>query len=90
MFSWFYLGTVSQTITNSLHYRKTVAQTDSLNLIKIINLTLNFNQPELIETIKNNNNNNNNKKQTNKKTKKTQKCTLFCPVSNTRLRLGLI
>ena len=52
MFPWFYLATVSQTITNSLHYRKTVAQTDSLNLIKIINLTLNFNQPGLIETIK--------------------------------------
>ena len=52
MFPWFYLGTVSQTMTNSLHYQRTVAKTDSLNLIKIINLSPNVNQPELIETIK--------------------------------------
>ena len=39
-------------MTNSLHYRKTAAQTDSLDLIKIINLIPIVNQPELIETIK--------------------------------------
>ena len=48
----FYLGTVHQTKSNSLHYRKTAAQTDLFDLMKMNNLTSNVNQPELSETNK--------------------------------------
>ena len=52
MFPWLYLGTVYQTMSNSLHYRKTAAQTDSFDLMKMNNLTSNVNQPELSNTNK--------------------------------------
>ena len=52
MLSWFYLGRVYQTIPHSLHYRRTTAQTDSLDLIKMINVTPNVNQPESSEANK--------------------------------------
>ena len=53
MLARFYLATVYQTMSNSLHYRKTAAQTDSFDLMKMNNLTSNLNQPELSETNKN-------------------------------------
>ena len=52
MLSWFFVGKVYQTIPNSLHFERTAAQTESLDLIKIINLTLNVNHPQSSETNK--------------------------------------
>ena len=49
---WFYLGTVYQSIPNSHHYRRTAAQTDSLDLMEMINVTPNVNQPESSKTNK--------------------------------------
>ena len=46
------LGTVYQTTRNSLHYRRTAEQTDSLDLIKMIKVTRNVNQPNLSDTNK--------------------------------------
>ena len=52
MFLRFYLGTAYQIIRNSLHDRRTAAQTDSFDLVKMMNVTSNVNQPEASETNK--------------------------------------
>ena len=52
MLPWFYLGIVYQTMKNSLHYRTKAAQTDSLDLMKVINVSPNVNRPESSETNK--------------------------------------
>ena len=46
MLPWLYLGTVHQTMPNSLHDRRIAAETDSLDLIKMNNVTSNVNQLE--------------------------------------------
>ena len=46
MIPWFYLDRVYQTMSNSLHYRRTAEQTDSLVLMKMINVTPNVSQPK--------------------------------------------
>ena len=52
MLPWFYLDTVYQTMQNSLHDRRTTAQTDSLDLIQMKNVTSNTNQLEPSESSK--------------------------------------
>ena len=52
MLPWFYLGTVYKTMPHSLHYRRIGEQTDSLDLIKVIHVTLIASQPESRETFK--------------------------------------
>ena len=52
MLLWFYLITVYQIMPNSPHYRRTVEETDSLDLIKRINVTPNVNEPKLSKTKK--------------------------------------
>ena len=44
MIPWFYLDRVYQTMSNSLHYRRTAEQTDLLVLMKMINVTANVSQ----------------------------------------------
>ena len=46
MLPWLYLGTVYQTMPNSLHDRRIAAETVSLDLIKMNNITSNVNQLE--------------------------------------------
>ena len=48
----FILGTVYQTMQNSLHYRRTAKQTDSLDLIKMVKVTPNVKQPKSSDTNK--------------------------------------
>ena len=52
MLPWLYLGTVHQTIPNSLHDRRIAAETVSLDLIKTNNITSNVNQIEPSKTNK--------------------------------------
>ena len=47
-----YLSTVHQTVPNSLHDRRIAAETDSLDLIKMNNVTSNVNQLEPNKTNK--------------------------------------
>ena len=51
-FHGFILGRVYQTMPKSYHYRKTAEQTDSLGLIKIIDVTSNVDEPQSSETNK--------------------------------------
>ena len=50
MLLWIYLITVYQTMPNSPHYRRTAEETDSLDLIKRINVTPNVNKTKSNKT----------------------------------------
>ena len=50
MLRWFCLGTFYQSMQNSVHYGRTAAQSYSVDLIKLINVTLNDNRPDSSET----------------------------------------
>ena len=52
MLPWLYLGTVHKTMPNSLHDRRIAAETVSLDLIKMNNITSNVNQIEPSKTNK--------------------------------------
>ena len=52
MLPWLYLGTVHQTMPNSLHDRRIAAETDSLDLIKMSKPNSNVNQLEPSKTNK--------------------------------------
>ena len=52
MLLWFYLITVYQTMPNSPNYRRRAEETDSLDLIKRINVTPNVNKTKSSKTNK--------------------------------------
>ena len=49
MLRWFCLGTFYQSMQNSDHYQRTAALSYSVDLIKLVNVTPNMNQPESSE-----------------------------------------